>query len=231
MQATNRLVWDLPLRLFHWLFALSIFASWGTAQLGFKWMQWHIWLGYWVIGLVAFRLIWGFVGPKHARFSNFLKGPSAIFRYVRGFAGVGAPLRSVGHNPLGGLMVILMLLLVAFQEYTGLFATDDIAWAGPYNGAISGSVASTLTSLHHVISNCILAAIGLHLTAIAYYAFVKGENLVPAMLTGRKRAEAVPAGEAIASSELWKASIVIAASAGVVLWVVLGAPSASNSNF
>jgi len=231
MQATKRLVWDLPLRLFHWLFALSIFASWTTAQLGFKWMQWHIWLGYWVIGLLAFRLIWGFVGPKHARFSNFLKGPSAILRYARGFAGVGAPLRSVGHNPLGGLMVILMLLLVALQEYTGLFATDDIAWAGPYNGAISGSVASTLTRLHHVISNCILAAIGLHLTAIAYHAFVNGENLVPAMLTGRKPAEAVPAAEAIANSELWKASIVAAASAGVVLWVILGAPSASNGDF
>src|SRR6266478_4571646 len=130
MRTDRRLVWDLPLRAFHWLFAVSILAAWGTALLGFAWMKWHFWLGYWVMGLLVFRLIWGFVGPKHARFSNFLKGPSAVLRYARGLTGAGEPVCSVGHNPLGGLMVILMLILVAFQVCTGLFATDDIAWSG-----------------------------------------------------------------------------------------------------
>jgi cytochrome b len=178
------------------------------------------------MGLLVFRLIWGFIGPKHARFSSFLKGPSAVFRYARGLA-----MHSVGHNPLGGLMVILMLMLVAVEVSTGLFTTDDIAWAGPYNGAVSGSLAARLTSLHHLNSNFIVGAVVLHLAAIAYYVIVKRENLVQPMLTGWKPAAAVRADEAIGGSELWKAAIVIAASVGVVLWVLWAAPSASSNNW
>jgi cytochrome b len=221
----RRLVWDLPLRAFHWLFALSILASWGTAELGFTWMRWHIRLGFWVMGLLVFRLIWGVIGPRHARFSSFLKGPTSIMRYARGLRGAGQIVRSVGHNPLGGLMVILMLTLVAFQVGTGLFATDDITWYGPYYGTVSESLAGTLTSLHHLNFNFIWAAIALHLSAILYYAYGKKQSLVPAMLTGFKPAEAVPVEEAINSSELWKASLVIATSAAVVYWIVSAAPA------
>ncbi len=229
----RRLVWDLPLRAFHWLFAASILASWATAEAGFGWMQWHIRLGYWMIGLLSFRILWGFVGPRHARFTSFLAGPRAIWRYAKGLTGFGDAVQSVGHNPLGGLMVIVMLLLVAFQVSTGLFATDDIAWTGPYNPSVSGATAHYLTKLHHRNFNLIWAAIGLHVAAISYYAFVKKQNLVPAMLTGWKPAEAVPAGEAISSSELWKALIVMVVSAGIVYAVLHGAPhvAASSLNF
>ena len=225
----RRLVWDLPLRLFHWLFAAGILACWGTAQLGFAWMRWHMWLGYCIMGLLFFRLIWGFIGPKHARFIGFLKSPSAVLNYARGLAGVGVVVRSVGHNPLGGLMVIVMLMLVAVQVYTGLFSTDDITWSGPYNGTVSDATAERLTGLHHLNSNFIWSAIGLHLAAIIYYAFVKKENLVPAMLTGRKPAEAVPVDQAITGSELWKAAIVIAICGGAVYWILTAAPAASSS--
>ncbi len=228
--AERRLVWDLPLRVFHWLFAASILASWGTAQLGFTWMQWHLYLGYWMMGLLLFRIIWGFIGPRHARFTSFVKGPAEVWRYARGFTGGAAEaVRSVGHNPLGGLMVILMLLLVAFQVSTGLFATDDVTWTGPFYPAVSDALAKTLTALHHLNFNFIWAAMGLHVAAIAWYAWVKKQNLVPAMLTGWKPAEAVPAGEAIASSQLWKAAIVIALSAAVVWWILHQAPPPSSS--
>lgn len=224
--AERRLVWDLPLRLFHWLFATSVIASWATAKAGFEWMQWHIRLGYWVMGLLLFRVIWGFVGPRHARFSSFLARPAAMWRYAKSFTGVGQAIRSVGHNPLGGLMVILMLVLVAFQVGTGLFATDDIAWSGPYNPAVSGHTAGLLTSLHHLNFNIIWGAIGLHVIAIAYYAFVKKQNLVPAMVTGWRPAEAVPEQEAITSSELLKALIVIVLASGAVYGILRAAPPA-----
>jgi len=227
---TRRLVWDLPLRLFHWLFALSILASWATAEAGFDWMQWHIRLGYWMMGLLLFRILWGFVGPRHARFSSFLARPVAVWRYARSLTGVGDVVHSVGHNPLGGLMVILMLLLVVFQVSTGLFATDDIAWTGPYNPAVTDATAKLLTSLHHKNFNLIWIAIALHVTAITYYALVKKQNLVPAMLTGWKPAEAVPAHEAITSSQLLKALIVIVLASGAVYWILSAAPPAFASS-
>jgi cytochrome b len=230
MSEQRRLVWDLPLRLFHWLFALSICASWATGKAGFEWTPWHMRLGYFMLGLLVFRIIWGFVGPRHARFSSFLARPAAIWRYAKGLTGAAQAIHSVGHNPLGGVMVIFMLLLVAFQVTTGLFTTDDIAWAGPYNPAVSDATGHLLTSLHHKNFNLILAAITLHLSAIAYYAFAKKQNLVPAMLTGWKPAEAVPEHEAIASSQLWKAIIVIAVSSGAVYWVLSAAPAAAVSS-
>ena len=225
MPEDRRLVWDLPLRAFHWLFAASILASWATAEAGFEWMKVHMRLGYFMIGLLLFRIVWGFIGPRHARFANFLKGPGTVWRYARGLRHKASEaVVSVGHNPLGGLMVILMLLLVALQATTGLFATDDIAWAGPYNPSVSDTLAHQLTSVHHANFNLILAAIVLHISAIAYYAKVKRQNLVPPMLTGWKPAEAVPASEAITSSELVKAAIVIALSAGAVYWLLSKAP-------
>ncbi|HXS28050.1 MAG TPA: cytochrome b/b6 domain-containing protein [Steroidobacteraceae bacterium] len=223
----RRLVWDLPLRAFHWLFAASILASWGTAKLGFTWMQWHIRLGYWMMGLLVFRILWGLIGPRHARFTSFLKGPGAVLRYAKGLAGRGESATTVGHNPLGGIMVIIMLLLVVFQVSTGLFATDDIAYTGPFNPTVSGSTASLLTSLHSFNFNLIWAAIALHIGAITYYAFIKRQNLVPAMLHGWKPAEAVPANEAIMSSELWKALIVMIVAAIVVYGILSLAPASS----
>jgi cytochrome b len=225
----RRLVWDLPLRAFHWLFAASILASYLTAQPGSGWMPWHIRLGEWMMGLLIFRILWGFVGPRHARFASFLAGPRPMWRYFKGLVGREDPILSVGHNPLGGVMVLVMLLLVAFQVGTGLFATDDIVWTGPYNPAVSPATARLLTSLHHRNFNLIWAAIALHVGAIAYYAFVKKQNLVPAMLTGWKPAEAVPAEEAITSSKLWKALLVMIVSVAVVYGILSGAPPATSS--
>jgi cytochrome b len=219
----KRLVWDLPLRIFHWLFALSICGSWATAEAGFEWMQYHFFLGYFMIGLVVFRVIWGFIGPRHARFANFLKGPSTLLRYLKSFGG-GEPIVTAGHNPAGGLMVIVMMGLVAFQTATGLFATDDIAWSGPYNPAVGGATASKLTSLHHANFNWILGAIALHLLAIGFYWLVKKQNLVAPMLTGHKPAAWVAEHEAIPHSQLLKALIVILISTGLVYWLIGAAP-------
>jgi cytochrome b len=226
----RRLVWDLPLRLFHWLLVLSLGALWLTGELGFDGMPYHMYVGYWTLGLIVFRIIWGFVGPRHARFSNFLAGPASIWRYAKGLA-AGTMIQSVGHNPLGGVSVIVMLVLVGFQVATGLFATDDIVWAGPYNGAVSAETAEKLTSWHHLNFNIILAAVALHIMAISFYFLVKKQNLIGAMLHGKKPAEHVPPHEAITKSEIVKAVIVILISAALVYWLIGSAPEPADVDF
>jgi cytochrome b len=227
MSEPKRLIWDLPLRLFHWLLVLSLCASWLTAELGFEWTQVHFYLGYWTLGLLLFRIIWGFVGPKHARFSSFLKGPSTLVSYLKG-AMTGTPTQMPGHNPVGGLMVIVMILLVGVQAVTGLFASDDIAWSGPYSGAVSSSTVSKLTALHHQNFNFILAAAALHILAILFYWLVKKQNLVVPMITGLKSAQYVPEHEAIRSSQWVRALIVILVSAGAVYWLISAAPEPAD---
>ncbi len=230
MAEDRRLVWDLPLRLFHWLFATSIFAAWATAKAGIDWMQWHF---YWATGSSG---CWcsgssgGFFGPRHARFSSFVKKPSAIWLYLKGmFSKSGV--QSIGHNPVGGLMVLLMIVLAAIQAGTGLFTTDDVVWAGPYNPAVSRSTASLLSTVHNLNFNFILGAIGLHIAAIAFYACVKKQNLVLPMLTGHKPAALIPAHEAISSSELLKAVIVSLISSGFVYWLVTHAPPTTDTMY
>jgi len=213
-----RLVWDLPTRLFHWLVVLSIIGSYVTAKLGTEWMPWHFRLGFFMIGLLIFRVIWGLIGPRHARFVNFIRGPTSIVAYLKG------GIKSVGHNPLGAGMVVLMLLLLLVQVTTGLFSTDDIAYVGPYNPSVSHALAEKLTGFHHKNFNLILAAVVLHLAAIIFYTFVKKEPLVPAMFHGHKPADYVSAHEAIPSSQLWKALIVIAVAGGCVYWLMHAAP-------
>ena len=221
MLQSLRLVWDLPLRVFHWLLVLTIIGSYVTAKLGE--MTWHKGLGLLMIGMLIFRVLWGLIGPRHARFGNFIKGPGTVLRYLKG--GV----KSVGHNPLGAGMVVLMLLLLTLQATTGLFSTDDVAFVGPYFPSVSHKLAEQLTGIHHKNFNFILAAIVLHLAAITYYTFVKKERLVPAMFHGHKSAEYVPANEAITSSQLWKALIVIAVAGGCVFWLLHAAPPPPES--
>jgi len=230
LDENRRLVWDLPLRLFHWLFASTIVAAYVTAKLGFDWMQWHFYLGYLTIGLLVFRILWGFIGPRHARFSNFIHKPSAIWLYVKGmFTRGSAP--SIGHNPVGGLMVILMLLLAAVQAGTGLFTTDAVVWAGPYNPSVSGDTAGLLSTVHNWNFNVIIAAVGLHVAAILFYLFYKRQNLVVPMLNGHKPATLVPEHEAIRSSELLKALVVSLVASGFVYWLLAHAPVVSDNTY
>jgi cytochrome b len=229
----KRLVWDLPLRLFHWLLVLSIAASWYTATnseeyldvgRGYTYVEFHFWLGYWTLGLIAFRIIWGFVGPKHARFANFLAGPGRFFKYAGGFFKRNS-IASAGHNPMGALVVVLMILMVTAQTVTGLFLIDNTEiYAAPYNPAVDAATAAKLMSFHHWNFDTLLWVIGLHVFAIFFYRFYKRQNLVGPMITGRKPADIVPQHEAIESSQLWKALIVALICAGGVYLVLKQAP-------
>ena len=219
----KRLVWDLPTRLFHWLLALDIVGLYFTAEAGDPIMEWHFRLGYVALGLVAFRIVWGFIGPKHARFSTFLTGPGPLFRYLRTFLkrdAVAAP----GHNPVGALMVIVLLVMVGFQAITGLFTSDDIVFAGPYNGAVSSETASKLGGYHHLNFSILQWAILAHVVAVFFYLLFKRQNLIGAMFHGRKPAHIVSETEAISSSQLVKAIILALVVAGAVWYLVANAP-------
>jgi cytochrome b len=186
-------VWDIPVRVFHWSLVICILGLFITAQLGGNWMEWHKKLGFVVLGLVSFRIVWGFAGSYHARFVNFVRGPQTVMAYFKGLLKNEAP-HFLGHNPMGALSVVALLASLLFQAVTGLFSNDDILLEGPYAGAVSKATSDFLTKLHHLNSDLLLILIGVHLAAIAFYFFKKKENLVKAMVTGEKESNSSNGG-------------------------------------
>ncbi len=173
-------VWDFPTRLFHWLLALTVPAALATGLIGGDLMVWHGRLGLFILGLVTFRLLWGFIGATSARFASFVRGPRAIRAYLKG------EWRGVGHNPLGAVAVITMLALIALQIGSGLFANDDIAFQGPLADLVDDEWSGQLTAIHAFMQYGLIAMIVLHAAAIAFYIKVKRETLLRPMLTGFK---------------------------------------------
>jgi cytochrome b len=214
-------VWDLPTRIFHWLLALTLIGSWITHELGLKWMEWHITLGYTALFLVLFRVLWGLAGPRHARFSSFVAGPRRVWRYTRAWW-AGQPPRFAGHNPLGGWAVLAMLALVLVQGVSGLFNSDEILYSGPWHYAAPSALTDRMAALHEQNFNFLAGLVLLHVVAVASYWFRWRTNLVKAMWTGRKPAGDVATSEAITGSRLLLALLLVLI-AGAVVWVVVAA--------
>ena len=213
----TRLIWDIPTRVFHWLLTLSLTGSFVTANLGVEYTEWHMRLGYTALGLILFRITWGVVGTTYARFAQFAPTPSKFFKYASTLLQKDST-PSAGHNPIGALMVFLLMLLVTVQGVTGLFVTDDILYMGPYNGVVSADMANELTTLHHKNADLLLMAIGLHVLAVLFYLLYKKQNLVAAMFTGKKTLP--DPGEGIKSSRLGVA-IVVAVLAAFSIYLLL----------
>ena len=214
----KHLIWDLPLRIFHWSFAVIILASWYTSEQEGELVELHMQLGFVALALIIFRVLWGIVGPKHARFSQFIPSPNALIAYLHP---TKKSRTTAGHNPLGALMVVLMISLIATQAISGLFIDDDIYSSGPYYGSVSNTVEKLMRFLHHNIFDYMIAAIFLHLAAVAYYWRVKKQNLVLPMITGKKAAKQVLATDAIPHSKLILALIVATCCAAFVYWLVV----------
>lgn len=178
-------VWDLPTRVFHWALAALVTGMILTAWQGK--LDLHMTLGQVVLSLVLFRLIWGFVGNRHARFADFVAGPMAGLRYLGTLFGRPGP-QYLGHNPVGGWAVLAMLALLALQAGTGLFTSDDIVSDGPLYSKVSSSTSALLSTIHRQAVWVLLAVIAVHLLANLFYLLIKNENLVTPMITGRKTA-------------------------------------------
>jgi len=180
-------VWDVPVRLFHWLLVLLFGVSWYTGKNGgIDEMTWHMWSGYALLALLAFRVLWGLVGSTSARFSQFIYGPRAATAYVAALT-QRKPSNYLGHTPLGGWMVVAMLLALLVQVGTGLFANDDIFVEGPLFAWVSKATSDWLTTVHKWNFELLLVLAGVHLAAVLYYALALRENIVTPMFTGRKR--------------------------------------------
>lgn len=206
-------VWDLPLRLFHWSLLICVTGAIVSMQV-FENIDWHQRFGYAVLALIIFRIMWGFAGSRHARFLNFIRGPGAIKDYLaRSRAGGHI---SIGHNPLGALSVLALLLVLIAQAVSGLFLTDEIMFEAPLFKYISEHTASLLGRLHHLNANLIFILIGLHLAAILFYRFVKRDNLVTPMVTGRKAVPLAAAEQDAEGGATWLGLLIFVIAAALV---------------
>jgi cytochrome b len=221
--AQRTLVWDLPTRLSHWGLAIAVTGAWLTGEFGPIDKTWHMRFGYAALVIVAFRLLWGFVGGHHARFAALLPKLKGLWGYLRTVPR-REPSAHAGHNPLGVLSVIALLVVVAVQAVTGLFADDDIFARGPLATMVSGATRSQLTSIHVQLQFVVAGLVLLHLAAIAYYALWKGSDLAKAMVTGRKTVPAEAPDVAVPTDKrrgpVWLAAcLVLGLSA--TLWAVI----------
>ena len=181
-------VWDLLVRLFHWSLAASFAVAFVLED---NWLGVHVWAGYLALGLIALRLVWGFVGTRHARFSDFVRGPRAVARYLADALRMRAP-RHLGHNPAGGAMVVALLVLVGATGLSGmaLYGAQELSGPlAPWLSGLSPEWGGWLEEIHEILANTTLALVVLHVAGVLFSGLSHGENLVAAMLTGRKRAE------------------------------------------
>ncbi|WFM69697.1 cytochrome b/b6 domain-containing protein [Halomonas sp. CKK8] len=219
-------VWDLPIRLFHWALVSAVALSFYTMKTGgapfvFP-VEIHGRVGLVVLGLLLFRWGWALGGSQHARLWHFLHGPGAMLDYLRSLRRGPLP-PYAGHNPLGGLAVLAMLVSLSVQATSGLFLSDDIFFQAPLHDRVSTEVSDTLRTLHHWNAQLLIGLIGLHLVALVVHR-AKGERLVGAMLTGRKRLPGRPAdrvddGADSARGSPWLAAVLLLVAVGVVSWL------------
>jgi cytochrome b len=196
MQVMEVRVWDPMVRAVHWLLAAVVIIDWFTDEP--LWM--HTWLGYLALALVVLRMVWGFVGPEHARFVSFVRGPQLVFDYLAGLVRFSSK-RYLGHSPAGGAMIVALLIMIAATAGTGMANLAADRGEGPLAGVIAkverpprvpGQRRPPLLmkQVHETVANITIALVVLHVLGVALASFAHRENLVRAMITGRKRAEA-----------------------------------------
>ncbi|OUU80057.1 MAG: hypothetical protein CBC38_01285 [Gammaproteobacteria bacterium TMED78] len=214
----KKLIWDLPLRLFHWLLVILIGLAWYTVEISGD-MDLHMLAGQGILALLIFRIFWGFLGTKHSLFKNFLFGIPEIFSYIKNIFSSSSR-KYIGHNPLGSIAVFIILSLLLFQTVTGLFATDyDGYFKGPLNDLISSATGNSITGLHHEnFEIFITSIIFIHIFAIFFHLLVKKENLIFPMFSGKKAD--IDANEEIKDPKTLKALISFIAASIIVLLLV-----------
>ena len=215
--AVRARLWDAPTRIVHWALVILIGFAWWSAE--YDRLQWHRWSGYAVVGLVVFRLIWGFAGSGNARFASFVKGPSATLAYLRTL-----PTRVhaivPGHNPLGAWSVLAILAVLVAQVVTGLFAVDvDAFEAGPLSDRVDFDTGRLIARWHHWSFTTLQALVVLHLAAVAFYLVYKRDNLIGPMVTGWKRVAKDPG---LIFAPLWRAAVATLVAAAFAWWVSKG---------
>jgi cytochrome b len=218
-------IWDLPLRIFHWSLFISVLTSIVSGLIGGMAMTLHFFSGYCIMSLLIFRWLWGFIGGYHARFLNFVAGPRRVLDYLR----EGSEHEELGHNPLGSWSVVALLYVLTMQVISGLFANDEIFNEGPLANYISDHQSTIITYYHTSIGLPLLyGLVGLHIAAILYYSIIKDKNLIVPMFDGVKNVD--PAHpKRYPSADTWRhrliAICILGVGAALGVWVSrLGAP-------
>jgi cytochrome b len=212
-------VWDIFVRAFHWsLVALFAFSA-ITGKVGGGWIKWHMYSGYAILALVLFRIVWGFIGGEYARFVSFVASPVRAARYGLGMLKGGAQ-HVISHNPLGGWMVVVLLLVLALQAGLGLISDDEIATSGPLARYVALETALAAMSWHRLIGDLLLILVGIHIAAVLFHVFVKKESLVRAMLSGNKDLPEALANEAKSAKPASATAGYVALSVAVAIVVV-----------
>lgn len=184
MQNTLK-VWDLPLRIFHWLLVLAFFVAYFTEE---DFLTLHVWAGYLVIALLIFRLLWGFVGNEYAQFKNFLCSPQLSFGYLKQVLAQKSK-RYIGHNPAGAAMIVLLLASIFLTAFTGLcvYAADQNA--GIFAGIISSANEKLWEEVHEFFANFSVFLVLIHIAGVIFESLLHKENLAKSMVTGEKRSD------------------------------------------
>jgi cytochrome b len=184
---TREKIWDPVTRLWHWILALAVCLGWSFGKfMSFSTIQWHFYCGYLIIGLMMFRLVWGFCGPQPIRYRAFLPNPRRILNYLKSI-GERTPSGIAGHSPIGALSVLAIVGLLIAQATTGLFiVSDDFFESGPLAHLVSEAVNNRCTWWHKLLSKAVLGIVVLHLSAIFFYLLWKKENLIQPMISGWK---------------------------------------------
>ncbi len=212
-------VWDLPTRAFHWLLAATVIGSIVTAKIGGNALVWHMRLGLLALALLAFRLIWGFIGGYWSRFASFLYAPGSVLAYLRGDSGPQGRW-DVGHSPLGALSVFALLVLLMAQVATGLVADDEIATTGPLNRFVESALALKATSWHKSFGQyLIITLVVLHIAAVLFYLLKKQRNLIGPMWHGDKALPLDTPASADGTVQRVLAAVLIAAALGLSWWI------------
>jgi cytochrome b len=210
-------IWDLPTRIFHWALFVCVVGLIITGNVGGSLMPWHFRLGYCVMTLLLFRIIWGLIGGRWSRFASFIYAPTTLIAYLKGR---GKPEHSAGHNPLGAGSVFALLGFLALQVATGLISDDEITNSGPLTRFVSNARVSLATWWHKDVGKWVIAAlIVLHIVAILFYLYKKKENLIRPMIDGDKAmAQPVQPSKDDAASRI-VALVVLAVCGAFVYWV------------
>jgi cytochrome b len=214
-------VWDGPTRLFHWILVVLMVVSYVTGTRGGDALKLHFWSGYAILTLVLFRIVWGVVGGTHARFASFVRGIPSALHHVREVFGRG-PTSDIGHNAIGGWMIVVLLAVLLVQTGTGLFADDDIVTTGPLGDLVSSGARSRLTTIHKYNVDLILVLAGIHVLAVFTYLVLKRQNLIGAMITGRKHGLPAHTLDAARTHPAIAAAVLVGAAAVVAGIVALG---------
>ena len=210
----TQLVWDLPVRLVHWLLAALIGFSWWSIENHHT--DWHLWSGFAILTLLLFRLLWGVVGSSTARFTNFVRGPRAVSDYLRG------RWKGIGHSPLGAFSVVALLLAIMVQVSLGLISQDpDGIYAGALASLVSSDASDEARDLHELWFNVILGLVVLHIAAILFYR-LRGRGLTKPMITGRAVLD--PDTEPMKPGKWWGAVLCLVIAFALTRWIVAGAP-------